>query len=158
MIGGEGEGKRGEGEIKAKERRTDYSTDVPYWGLFGFNHKVFEVVVLMLLECSEQKVQDCFSVSPCSLPLLLLLLLVFVLFIETTQVSLCELHGMGALTYSLCEAVGLYTDAGVFAKACAVNLVFSADAIWCLKYVTDHFIGNFHLSFLIALLLLLPHP
>ena len=38
-------------------------------------NKVSEVVVLVLLEGSEEKVQDLFTISPRTLPLLLLLLL-----------------------------------------------------------------------------------
>ena len=42
-------------------------------------NKVSEVVVLVLLEGSEEKVQDLFTISPRTLPLLLLLLLMLFL-------------------------------------------------------------------------------
>ena len=46
-----------------------------HWGLFRLVHEVSEVVVLVLLEGSEEKVQDFLTISPRTLPLLLLLLL-----------------------------------------------------------------------------------
>ena len=44
--------------------------------LLGLVHKVFEVVVLMLLESSEQQVKYCFPVCTSTLPCLLAVLLV----------------------------------------------------------------------------------